>query len=219
MEGRTVAGDTFRRPSPRSEHRSGIRGRVKEISENPPKHLKAKRTATADRIDPRVVVTHAQARELFTAVSYVGSWDRARGRRLVAFFAVCTTPVSGRLRPSGSARFRLTRRDLLGEPVARVHTVADGHRVLTPTCLGRLRRIYAVAVLSSRRHPCHQRKLVHTPRGRNRFGPMPSALSVRTRQSGPYQPSSREGQCLLASRLSRRLTPSGRDHAREGPPQ
>jgi integrase len=85
---KTVAGDTFRR------RRLGLNTalehavELEEIPENPLKRLKAKRTATADRIDPRVVVTHAQGRELLTAVSYVGSWDRARGRRLVAFFAV-----------------------------------------------------------------------------------------------------------------------------------
>jgi hypothetical protein len=45
---------------------------LEEISENPLKRLKAKRTATADRIDPRVVATYTQARELLTAVPYVG---------------------------------------------------------------------------------------------------------------------------------------------------
>jgi hypothetical protein len=40
-------------------------------------------------VDRRVVVNPCQARELLTAVSYVGGYRRARGRRLVAFFA-CT---------------------------------------------------------------------------------------------------------------------------------
>jgi integrase len=56
-----------------------------------------------DEVDPRVVVTHAQARELLTAVSYVGSWDRARGRRLVAFFA---TMYYAGLRPAEATALR-----------------------------------------------------------------------------------------------------------------
>ena len=58
------------------------------MGENPLKRIKARRAAAVTEVDPRVVVTHAQARDLLTAVSYVGSWDRGRGRRLVAFFGV-----------------------------------------------------------------------------------------------------------------------------------
>lgn len=39
-------------------------------------------------VDWRVLVNALQARQLLAAVSYVGSWDRCRGRRLVAFYAV-----------------------------------------------------------------------------------------------------------------------------------
>jgi integrase len=60
---------------------------VGELEGNPLQRVKVKRIAAITEVDPRVVVTHAQARELLAAVSYVGSWDRARGRRLVAFFA------------------------------------------------------------------------------------------------------------------------------------
>ncbi|MEW2136211.1 site-specific integrase [Streptomyces sp. NPDC005409] len=38
-------------------------------------------------VDPRVLVNEVQGRQLLTAVSYVGSVHRSRGRRLVAFFA------------------------------------------------------------------------------------------------------------------------------------
>ncbi|MFF4361662.1 hypothetical protein [Streptomyces sp. NPDC001604] len=38
-------------------------------------------------VDPRVVANPYQARELLSAVSYVGGYRRARGRRLVGFFA------------------------------------------------------------------------------------------------------------------------------------
>ncbi|MHC3472403.1 hypothetical protein ACYF6T_27425 [Streptomyces sp. 7R007] len=39
------------------------------------------------QVDPRVVANPAQARSLLHAVSYVGSYRRARGRRLVGLFA------------------------------------------------------------------------------------------------------------------------------------
>jgi integrase len=42
---------------------------------------------TVDQVDPRVVANPAQARALLCAVSYVGSYRRARGRRLVGLFA------------------------------------------------------------------------------------------------------------------------------------
>jgi hypothetical protein len=87
LDGQPVAGDTYRR------RRRGLNAAIEyavesgELTENL-KRIKIKRVASDDRLDPRVVVTPAQARELLTAVSYVGSWRRARGRRLVAFFAV-----------------------------------------------------------------------------------------------------------------------------------
>ena len=56
-----------------------------------------------------MVVTHAQARGLLTAVSYVGSWDRGRGRRLVAFFA---TMYYAALRPAEATALRDTECDL-----------------------------------------------------------------------------------------------------------
>ena len=88
LDGRPAAGDTYRR------RRRGLNAAIEyaveleDLPENPLKRVKTKRIAADDRLDPRVVVTPAQARELLTAVSYVGSWNRGRGRRLVAFFAV-----------------------------------------------------------------------------------------------------------------------------------
>ena len=88
LDGRLVAGDTWRR------RRRGLNAAMefavasKQLGENPLERIKARRAAAVTEVDPRVVVTHAQARDLLTAVSYVGSWDRGRGRRLVAFFGV-----------------------------------------------------------------------------------------------------------------------------------
>ncbi|WP_405863371.1 tyrosine-type recombinase/integrase [Streptomyces sp. NBC_01515] len=42
---------------------------------------------TVDEVDPRVVANPSQARSLLCAVSYVGAYRRARGRRLVGLFA------------------------------------------------------------------------------------------------------------------------------------
>lgn len=42
---------------------------------------------TVKQVDPRVVANPAQVRSLLSAVSYVGSYRRARGRRLVGLFA------------------------------------------------------------------------------------------------------------------------------------
>ncbi len=88
LDDKPAAGDTYRR------RRRGFNAALEfavetgKLDENPLKRVKTKKVAVDDQVDPRVVVTHAQARELLTAMSYVGSWHRARGRRLVGFFAV-----------------------------------------------------------------------------------------------------------------------------------
>jgi integrase len=105
LDDKPVAGDTYRR------RRRGLNAAIEYAAEshdldaNPLKLVKTKRVAVDDRVDPRVVVTQAQARELLTAVSYVGSWDRARGRRLVGFFAVL---YYGGLRPAEAVALRVT---------------------------------------------------------------------------------------------------------------
>ncbi|MFG2002107.1 tyrosine-type recombinase/integrase [Spirillospora sp. NPDC048911] len=103
LDGRPVADDTYKR------RRRGLNTamvyaiELGELTENPVKGMKRTRVATQDEIDPRVVVTHTQARELLAALSYVGSWHRARGRRLVAFFA---TLYYGGLRPAEAVALR-----------------------------------------------------------------------------------------------------------------
>ena len=56
------------------------------LDENPLAGLARPSTAASGPIDPRVLMNQAQGREFLTAVSYVGSVHRNRGRRLVAFF-------------------------------------------------------------------------------------------------------------------------------------
>ncbi|MCF3102943.1 tyrosine-type recombinase/integrase [Streptomyces roseoverticillatus] len=61
---------------------------AEELPENPLQKARKKQVGSSDVVDPRVLVNAVQGRQLLTAVSYVGSWDRGRGRRLVAFYAV-----------------------------------------------------------------------------------------------------------------------------------
>lgn len=57
------------------------------LPSNPLSRVRRKRGKRAvQEVDRRVVVNPRQARELLTAVTYVGAYDRATGRRLRAFF-------------------------------------------------------------------------------------------------------------------------------------
>ncbi|MFI2375801.1 tyrosine-type recombinase/integrase [Streptomyces sp. NPDC018964] len=56
------------------------------LDENPLTGVKRPNSQGNDAVDPRVLVNDVQARQLLTAVSYIGSVHRNRGRRLVAFF-------------------------------------------------------------------------------------------------------------------------------------
>jgi integrase len=104
LDGKPAAGDTARRRrrvlNTAVEHAVAIG----ELPENPLKRVKIKRSTAVDRVDPRVVVNRRQARQLLVAVSYVGSWDRGRGRRLVAFFA--TLYYAG-MRPAEAVGLRI----------------------------------------------------------------------------------------------------------------
>lgn len=87
LTGNQAAGDTMRR------RRRGLNPALEYAVEagyldtNPLTKVKRKHVASTDQVDPRVLVNPRQARELLTALSYVGGHHRARGRRLVAFFA------------------------------------------------------------------------------------------------------------------------------------
>ncbi|QLE76270.1 site-specific integrase [Streptomyces rectiverticillatus] len=76
-----------------------------ELSENPLQKIRKKQVGSSDVVDPRVLVNAVQGRQLLTAVSYVGSWDRSRGRRLVAFYAV---QYYAGLRPAEAVGLRLS---------------------------------------------------------------------------------------------------------------
>ncbi|WP_435804296.1 tyrosine-type recombinase/integrase [Streptomyces avermitilis] len=57
------------------------------LDANPLAGVKRSGAKGDDVVDPRVLVNQEQGAQLLTAVSYVGSIHRNRGRRLVAFFA------------------------------------------------------------------------------------------------------------------------------------
>ncbi|WP_020556723.1 tyrosine-type recombinase/integrase [Embleya scabrispora] len=61
---------------------------LEHLTVNPIDKVKRKRIKVAASVDRRAVANPTQARELLTAVTYVGGHKRAGGRRLRAFFAV-----------------------------------------------------------------------------------------------------------------------------------
>ncbi|MCC9709662.1 tyrosine-type recombinase/integrase [Streptomyces sp. MNU76] len=74
-----------------------------ELPENPVTLVKWKLPKVTKEVDRRVVVNPQQARDLLAAVSYVGGYRRARGRRLVALFACM---YFGGLRPAEAVGLR-----------------------------------------------------------------------------------------------------------------
>ncbi|WP_405888634.1 tyrosine-type recombinase/integrase [Streptomyces sp. NBC_01136] len=87
LDGTPAAGDTYRRRR-RALNTALEHAVVAGLSGNPLQRARRKHVGSNDVADRRVLVNALQARQLLAAVSYVGSWDRCRGRRLVAFYAV-----------------------------------------------------------------------------------------------------------------------------------
>lgn len=87
LDGKAAAGETVRRK--RKTFVAALNYAVDrgDFAENPVGAVKWEKPKTAREVDPRVVANPAQAASLITAVSYVGGYDRARGRRLVGLFA------------------------------------------------------------------------------------------------------------------------------------
>lgn len=104
LDGTRAAGETYKRRrralNVALEHAVDI----KELPENPLQRARRKRVGSDDVVDRRVLVNAVQGRQLLTAVSYVGSWDRNRGRRLVAFYAAL---YYAGLRPAEAVGLRL----------------------------------------------------------------------------------------------------------------
>ncbi|MCX5324297.1 tyrosine-type recombinase/integrase [Streptomyces sp. NBC_00120] len=105
LDGTPAAGDTYKRRRRALNAALEHAVAVGELPENPLQRSRKKRVGSNDVVDRRVLVNPVQARQLLTAVSYVGSWDRCRGRRLVAFYAVL---YYAGLRPAEAVGLRLS---------------------------------------------------------------------------------------------------------------
>ncbi|WP_327680175.1 tyrosine-type recombinase/integrase [Streptomyces sp. NBC_00467] len=88
LDGTRAAGETYKRRRRALNTALEHAVDVGELPENPLQRARRKRIGSDDVVDRRVLVNAVQGRQLLTAVSYVGSWHRNRGRRLVAFYAV-----------------------------------------------------------------------------------------------------------------------------------
>ncbi|WP_206302073.1 tyrosine-type recombinase/integrase [Streptomyces sp. AcE210] len=105
LDGTRAAGETYKRRRRSLNTALEHAVEISELSENPLQRARRKRVGSVDVVDRRVLVNAVQGRQLLTAVSYVGSWDRNRGRRLVAFYAVL---YYAGLRPAEAVGLRLS---------------------------------------------------------------------------------------------------------------
>ncbi|WP_234335559.1 tyrosine-type recombinase/integrase [Streptomyces albus] len=105
LDGTPAAGDTYKRRRRALNTALEYAVVAGELPENPLSRARRKHAGSNDVVDRRVLVNAVQGRQLLTAVSYVGSWDRCRGRRLVAFYAVL---YYAGLRPAEAVGLRLS---------------------------------------------------------------------------------------------------------------
>ncbi|QDO42571.1 tyrosine-type recombinase/integrase [Streptomyces sp. RLB3-17] len=103
LDGTPAAGETSRRR--RRALNTAVEYAIerKLLTENPLTAIKKVKSSSSDRVDPRVLVNKTQAAQLLAGVSYVGTWDRKKGRRLVGFYAVM---YFAGLRPSEAVGLR-----------------------------------------------------------------------------------------------------------------
>jgi integrase len=105
LDGVRAAGETYKRRRRALNTALEHAVDVGELPENPLQRARRKRVGSDDVVDRRVLVNAVQGRQLLTAVSYIGSWNRNRGRRLVAFYAVL---YYAGLRPAEAVGLRLS---------------------------------------------------------------------------------------------------------------
>jgi integrase len=87
LDGTAAAAETVRRKRRTLVNAMHYAVDLGEFKENPITAIRWKKPKVAGEVDPRVVANPEQARSLLAAVSYVGGYRRARGRRLVGLFA------------------------------------------------------------------------------------------------------------------------------------
>ncbi|WP_329136631.1 tyrosine-type recombinase/integrase [Streptomyces sp. NBC_01476] len=87
LDGKAAATQTYRRRRAVVYNALAYAVELEALPSNPLDRVRRKRGKRAvQEVDRRVVVNPAQARELLVALTYVGRYDRASGRRLRAFF-------------------------------------------------------------------------------------------------------------------------------------
>jgi integrase len=87
LDGKPAATQTYRRRRAVVFNSLEYAVELGTLPSNPLGKVRRKRGRRAvQEVDRQVVVNPRQARELLTAVTYVGGWERASGRRLRAFF-------------------------------------------------------------------------------------------------------------------------------------
>ncbi|MEU4108572.1 tyrosine-type recombinase/integrase [Streptomyces sp. NPDC027717] len=103
LDGTPAAAETTRRKKRVLTNAIKYAVELGELEEDPFAAVQWTAPKVVETVDPEVVVNPQQARELLAAVSYVGGYKRARGRRQVAFFA---TIYYGGLRPAEAVGLR-----------------------------------------------------------------------------------------------------------------
>ncbi|MET8631433.1 MULTISPECIES: site-specific integrase [unclassified Streptomyces] len=97
LDGTAAAGETVRRKRRTLVNAAHFAVDLGLLRENPVTAARWQKPKVSNQVDPRLVANPEQARNLLTAVSYVGGYRRARGRRLVGLFAAM---YFGGLRPA-----------------------------------------------------------------------------------------------------------------------
>ncbi|MGY6025939.1 tyrosine-type recombinase/integrase [Streptomyces spinosirectus] len=97
LDGTAAAAETVRRKRRTLVNAANYAVDLGELRDNPITAVRWQKPKVSNQVDPRVVANPEQARNLLAAVSYVGGYRRARGRRLVGLFAAM---YFGGLRPA-----------------------------------------------------------------------------------------------------------------------
>ncbi|MFJ6837602.1 tyrosine-type recombinase/integrase [Streptomyces sp. NPDC091209] len=87
LDGKSAAAETVRRKRRTFVNALHYAVDLREFRENPLTAVRWQKPKVSSEVDPRVVVNPQQVLSLLHAVSYVGGYRRARGRRLVGLFA------------------------------------------------------------------------------------------------------------------------------------
>ncbi|GDY62801.1 hypothetical protein SAV14893_021940 [Streptomyces avermitilis] len=87
LDGKAAAAETVRRKRYSFVNALHYAVDLGEFKENPLIAVRWQKPKVSSEVDPRLVVNPQQAVSLLHAVSYVGGYRRARGRRLVGLFA------------------------------------------------------------------------------------------------------------------------------------